>query len=322
MRLKLLLAGLALLLLSPTAAYEEELRLAFVGDLDPWMMRAAGARARARLAAATADCQVVFGNLECALTEQRVPLRSKTGATVLAGATQTAPKARDYLLKAPPSLAPLLRETGFTVVSLANNHTMDYGASGLLDTLAALKAADLGYCGAGADLGQARAPFYVSLPQARVGLVAYSEIAPLGSKATLHSPGIAWFAYPPGASDRERILGSVRQARSAGADLVVVSLHWGKESSTEVEPYQRTFARQLLAGGADCVIGHHPHVLRSVEDYGGKTIAYSLGNYLFSRGTSRTVLLKMTFGRDEQGRWRQRALPQYLKVREGLPQIP
>lgn len=306
---------LLLLLLTLLAAAQEptsEVRLAFVGDLDPWLLHSVSAATRARLARATQDCDATFGNLECALTDHPTPLASKSRAAVLAGPSQQAPKARDYLLKAPPAYAPLLKEAGFTILSLANNHSMDYGAAGLADTLSALDGAGLEYCGAGPDLGKARAPRFLDLNGSRVAFIAYSEIAPLGSKATATSPGIAWIAYPP---SRSEVVGSIKNARKAGADIVIVSLHWGKESSTEVEPYQRPFARHLIDSGADAVIGHHPHVLRAVETYRGKTIAYSLGNYLFSKGTSRTLLLKLTFEGGEQ-----RAEPLYLRCRGGIPQ--
>lgn len=310
--MKRLLLLLLLTLLAVAQEGSEEVRLSFVGDIDPWLLQSVSAATRARLARATEDCDAAFGNLECALTDHPTPLASKAGAAVLAGPTQVAPKARDYLLKAPPAYAPLLKEAGFSILSLANNHSMDYGPSGLHDTLAALDEAGLDYCGAGPDLGKARAPRFLELNGTRVAFVAYSEIAPLGSKATATAPGIAWIAYPPG---RSEVVGSIRNAREAGADLVIVSLHWGKENSTEVEPYQRIFARHLIDSGADAIIGHHPHVLRAVESYRGKTIAYSLGNYLFSKGTSRTLLLKLTFQGDAQ-----RAEPRYLRCRGGIPQ--
>jgi len=306
---------LLLLLLTLLAAAQEgstAIRLAFVGDVDPWLLHSVSAATRARLARATEDCHASFGNLECALTDHATPLASKSRAAVLAGPTQKAPKARDYLLKAPPAYAPLLKEAGFTILSLANNHSMDYGPVGLGDTLAALDEAGLEYCGAGPDLGKARAPRFLELNGRRVAFIAYSEIAPLGSKATATSPGIAWIAYPP---SRSEVVGSIRNARKAGADLVIVSLHWGLENSTAVEPYQRTFARHLIDSGADAIIGHHPHVLRAVESYRGKTIAYSLGNYLFSKGTSRTLLLKLTCGEGTQT-----ADPRYLQCRGGIPQ--
>lgn len=299
---------LLLLTLVSVAQDDTSIRLAFVGDLDPWMLKSAGQATRQRLARSVQDCDAVFGNLECTLTNHPTPLQSKSRATVLAGPTKAAPKSRDYLLKAPPDTAPFLKEAGFSILSLANNHSMDYGPTGLQDTMAALDEAGIDYCGAGPDLAKARAPRILG----SVAYIAYSEIAPLGSKATLTSPGIAWIPYPPSRSD---VVGSIKNARKAGAEIVIVSLHWGLESSSVVEPYQRVFARHLIDSGADAVIGHHPHVLRAVETYKGKTIAYSLGNYLFSKGTTRTLLLKLTF-KDGQ----QTADPRYLNVRAGIPQ--
>ncbi len=200
---------------------------------------------------------VVFGNLEGPLTDGGEPWPDKK-----------------YLFRTPPArVAPALARAGFDVVSLANNHTLDYGAAGLYDTLDALHDAGIRAVGAGTDLSRARRAAVIEAGGQRIGFLAYSNTFPRGFWAGAGRPGTAFGHAAHVRADvaalRERV------------DTVVVSFHWGREATTELRDYQPMLARAAIDAGADIVAGHHPHVLQGVERYGDGVIFYSLGNFTF-----------------------------------------
>ncbi len=198
---------------------------------------------------------LTFGNLECAVT--------KRGFTTN----------KAYRLKADPKVVPALSEAGFDVLSLANNHTMDCGRLGLLETLSSLKGAGISTVGAGKDSLDARKPVLESVHGIRVAFLAFTD-APDGS-----SPCLAWI-------DSARVVQAVREAKKQ-ADLVLVSFHWGEEYATAPLPYQKALAHAVIDAGAALVIGHHPHVIEGVERYKQGLIAYSLGNFVFDQHEER-----------------------------------
>lgn len=200
---------------------------------------------------------ILFGNLEGPLTDGGEPFPDKR-----------------YLFRTPPvKVAPALARAGFDVVSLANNHTLDYGVPGLYDTLDALYDAGIHAVGAGASLARARHPAILETDGHRIGFLAYSNTFPEGFWAQPDRPGTAFGHLHHVRADvtalRERV------------DTVVVSFHWGRESTTELRPYQPLLARAAIDAGADIVAGHHPHVLQGVERYRDGIILYSLGNFTF-----------------------------------------
>ena len=163
-----------------------------------------------------------------------------------------------------------LKVAGFDVINLANNHMMDWGISGLRETLARLSDVGLPTIGAGETLKEARRPAIIERKGLRVAFLGYSASG-------------AWDARPqdPGTApiDRELILDDVQAIRS-GADLVVVSLHMGAVSEYPM-PEGRRLVHELVDNGVDLILGHGPHVMQGVELYKGKVIAYSLGNFIF-----------------------------------------
>jgi poly-gamma-glutamate capsule biosynthesis protein CapA/YwtB (metallophosphatase superfamily) len=184
---------------------------------------------------------------------------------------------KQYAYRSDPAHAKLLAsEAGVDVVTLANNHSMDYGKDALLDTFKYLTEQKIAYVGAGRDRKRAFQPIYLSGNGVRVGFIGVSRVVPEQSwKAGTNKPGTA-DTYDP--SDAVK---SIREAASK-ADLVVVLAHWGKERSDYPEAYQKTLARTYIDAGADLIIGSHPHVLQGFEQYKGKWIAYSLGNFIFT----------------------------------------
>ncbi len=213
-----------------------------------------------------------IGNLEAPLT--------KTG-TVAANKT--------YTFKVPPRFAPAIKESGIDIVTLANNHMLDFGCEGLTNTLAALDSVGVRHCGAGENLQQASAPAILQACGLRVAFVGFTLTFPKEFWATAHSCGTC-FA-------EESLLARVLQECERAADLTVVSFHWGEEKRTTPKDYQPQLAHQAIDLGADLVLGHHPHVLQGLEIYKNRLIAYSLGNYVFgsySQDARTSMVLQVT----------------------------
>ncbi len=296
---------------SPGLLRQSSVEISFVGDVYPEMMDGITEKSLEKQREYFKESDIVFCNLESPITRSN----SKTG-----GKSAEAVKAKkDYILKSDPSTAGYLKKSGITAVSLANNHIMDYGDVGLKDTINILKKLNIGYCGAGDNVSEAESALIVDVRGRKVAFAGFSEIKPIGSAAGDYYPGIATIQYPPGKADLLKIKRSMEKAAKEGAEIFIVSIHWGKEHSGKIESYQREFARQLIDEGVDCVVGHHPHVLRDVEYYGDKTIAYSLGNYFFMSPVGKTIILKVRFKRDFMGKWTQKAVVEKMKIKNGIP---
>ena len=186
---------------------------------------------------------------------------------------------KEYTLRADPEAVAALRAGGFNVVSLANNHAMDYGWPPLKETLDLLDREGIAHCGAGADLAAARAPALLTVNGLRLAFLAYSLTYPKEFYATSSRPGTA-----PG---YEAYLRADIPAAKAQADLVVVFFHWSGEGLNYPRDYQRRLGRLAVDLGAALVLGHHPHVLQGLEVYHGGLIAYSLGNFAFGSYSER-----------------------------------
>jgi poly-gamma-glutamate synthesis protein (capsule biosynthesis protein) len=170
-----------------------------------------------------------------------------------------------------PAAAKALREAGANAVTLANNHILDAGPSGVLDTIDACHAAGVRAFGAGNDRVSAELPLFIELSGVRVALLAMAEEEFCGATAT--SAGAA-ILDPIHSADR------IRAARSAAA-VVIAVVHGGNEYAPTPSPRCIDWYRSLVDAGADAVISHHPHVLQGAELYNGRPIVYSLGNFAF-----------------------------------------
>jgi poly-gamma-glutamate synthesis protein (capsule biosynthesis protein) len=215
---------------------------------------------------------ITLGNLEAPLTG--------------GGAEFTGKKFR---FKASPKAAAALRASGFSVVTLANNHIMDFGTVGLQETLGNLASEKILHAGAGENLDAARRPALVERKGKKIAFLAYSLTQPLDFFAAENRAGTA-----PGYARFFRE--DIRKAKSA-ADYVVVSFHWGAERATFPKAYQVEAARRAIDAGADLIIGHHPHVLQGIERYRGGLILYSLGNFAFgsmSNHANTSVIARIT----------------------------
>lgn len=200
---------------------------------------------------------------------------------------------KQYTFRANPKVLPAVKEAGIDILSLANNHVLDYGHYAFNETLENLKSNGLSCVGAGKDINEAFKPVIYEKKNKKVAFFGASRVIPTGSwYAGNDWPGVA------GAYNPERLLQSIEDV-SEYADIIVVYLHWGVERETIPKPYQRSLARLLIDNGVDVVVGTHPHVLQGFEYYKGKLIAYSLGNFVFTNIKNDSLILNVEFDEGE-----------------------
>ncbi len=204
----------------------------------------------------TAQADVSFANLECPITSRGVP----TGGIAF---------------WAVPEVTEGLDFAGFDVLSLANNHSDDYGEVGLQDTLDRLEEEGIAYVGVGHDAEAAHAGAIVDVQGLRVAFLAYNHIEPRYRGDAEGVGGAVWL-------EPEVVYEDVNRA-DAEADLVVVSFHWGTEYSPLPDSFQREVARGAVEAGADLILGHHSHVVGAVSFLDDGFVAYSLGNFVFDQ---------------------------------------
>ncbi len=194
---------------------------------------------------------------------------------------------KQFTFRAKPEHVNVLTASGINMVTLANNHILDFGLDALQDTLEILKGNNIGFAGAGQNVDEASKPLYITKNDCKVAFIASSHVIPFVSwTAGPNKPGVA-VTYDPA-----RTLAEIEEARKT-ADVVVVYVHWGEEMKNTPVPYQKNLARMYIDKGADIVIGAHPHVLQGLEYYKNSIIAYSLGNFIFTNTRSDTAVLNI-----------------------------
>ncbi|GEM_PF-501244 len=207
-------------------------------------------------------------------------------------------KDKQFTFRVPPRHARGLKDGGFDLLHLANNHILDYGPEGLFDTIATLDSLSLLYVGAGENIAAAYRPVILVRENAageklRFGFLGFSLTHPEDYYAGKNKPGTA-FPF------RERYVAAL-DSLAPQVDIMVVSFHWGAEKMVKPKPYQIDLAHTAIEHGADLVLGHHPHVLQSLELYRPRPgapqglIAYSLGNFAFgsySPSSRTSIILK------------------------------
>ena len=220
---------------------------------------------------------------------------------------------KNYTFRAHPRVLPVLRRH-LDGVTLANNHSGDYGREAFAEMLGLLQQNGLAQAGGGMNLAEAHRPWIVERKGLRIALLSYNEFMPRSFEALHDAPGIAW-------SEDEQVVDDIRRARSVHkADLVIPFMHWGWENEHTANARQRLLARKMIDAGADAVIGGHPHVTQDIEHYQGKPIVYSVGNFVMKETDNdaqrQAWVLRMVF--DRQG-----ALGfQTQAVRIGMDGIP
>jgi poly-gamma-glutamate synthesis protein (capsule biosynthesis protein) len=203
-----------------------------------------------------------------------------------------------------PELAEGLAEAGFDVLTIANNHMLDYGEESLQETLQVLKRHNLPFTGAGRNLEEAATPVVLERKGLKVGVLGYSSTLPQGAAAGPDAMGVnplrAATAYRP-LRDTDEYPGLVPEivtwavpedlermrddiwALKRKADVVLINQHWGTSMTPRVHDFQREIGRAAIDAGADAVFGGHQHVLSAIEFYKGKPILHCTGNLIFDK---------------------------------------
>lgn len=204
---------------------------------------------------------------------------------------------KQFTFRIDPDYVSILSESGVDLVTLANNHVLDYGKDALTDTFRTLNDAGIAFAGAGQSLKRAAKLIRKKVNGHTFGFLAASRVFPdVSWNVENAQPGV-FSAYDP-----SRLVAAVQHARSQ-CDVLCVYVHWGIERNTTPEQYQVSMAHALIDAGADAVIGAHPHVLQGIELYKGKPVFYSLGNFIFYQNTDRTAAAKLTLNPDGKAFW-------------------
>ena len=205
------------------------------------------------------SADVVVGNLECPATEIKAPVHKK------------------FIFRAEPQWLHTLKQHGFTHLNLANNHSIDQGRRGLMDTRRNIIKAGMVPVGADSTMVAASQPVLLTQTPRKVWLVASLRLA---LENYTYLPAKPCVSQEP----MDSLLMQVsRIKKDDPSAVVIVSFHWGGEHTLEPVPSQRLEARRLIDAGADALICHHTHTLQSVEHYRGKPIYYSIGNFIFDQ---------------------------------------
>jgi hypothetical protein len=198
---------------------------------------------------------LTVGNLECVVS------------------TKGQPEPKEFTFEANPRGFERLRAAGFDIVSVANNHSGDFGKAAFMDMLDHLPRYGIATLGGGPTLAAAHQPVIATVRSTTIGFLAYCEIGPENFAATSTTPGHAWL-------DPALIRADIAALRPR-VDFIIVFTHWGIEYVLRENAHQQAMARLAIDAGADLVVGAHPHVIQPYELYRGKLIVYSLGNFVF-----------------------------------------
>ena len=213
------------------------------------------------------------------------------------GGTPTPDKT--YTFRADPPTVRYLNDMGVNAVGIANNHAFDFGEQAFADTLKTLEDAQIPYCGGGRNINEASAPLYFVVDDTKIGIIAATQIErndyPDTRGATDTASGVFRCMNP------SRLLSDITEA-SAKCDYLVVFIHWGTESTNEIDWLQQDQAPKIAAAGADIIIGAHPHVLQGITKSKGIPVFYSLGNFWFNSKDLDTGLAQLTLSESEAGR--------------------
>ncbi len=205
---------------------------------------------------------------------------------------------KDYTFRSAPKNAELLKQMGVDIVSLANNHALDYGRDALSDTFAVLDEAGIDYVGAGENIDRASEVVVYENQGKKIGFFASSRVIYQSDWVATSSRNGMQSAY-----DIDYMAEAIKKAKEK-CDYLIVYLHWGVEYNNYPEDYQREWARLYIDAGADAVIGCHPHVVQGFEIYNGCPIVYSLGNFWFNSATKDSMYVELTVNGDNTSKLR------------------
>jgi Bacterial capsule synthesis protein PGA_cap len=233
------------------------------------------------------DPATAFGRISSVLGSADLTMLNLETAVTRRGTAQP----KTYHFRTRPAAFAALRDAGVDVVTMANNHVLDYGQAGLADTLAAARAASFPVVGIGHDAAAAWAPYLTRIGGVPIAIVGVSQVAQLASSwvATSTRPGEA------NAINLDRTLAAVRAARKL-AKIVIVFMHWGTEGQPCPDAAQLSLAPRLAAAGASIIIGAHAHMLQGSGWIGRTFVAYGMANFLWWENSYSTAtgLLELT----------------------------
>ena len=226
------------------------------------------------------QAQIVVGNLECPATKIEAPVF------------------KQFIFRAEPEWLDTLCQHGFTHLNLANNHSIDQGREGLIDTKQNIEKAGMIPIGAGQNMTEASQPVLLASEPRNVWLIPSLRLA---------LENYAYLTDKPCVSQEpmDSLLSCVLRLRRADSTaVIIVSLHWGGEHTLEPVPRQRHDAHMLVHAGADVLICHHTHTLQTIEDYHGHKIYYSIGNFIFDPTkplNSKACIVRLTVTKEKDG---------------------
>lgn len=228
---------------------------------------------------------ITFGNLESPIVPDGTPEPDSTG-----------------IFHAPSLAATALAQGGFTIVNTANNHAWDGGTAAVQETMRCLTRAGVLFVGEGFGRDMAEQPVIVRRRGWRVAFFGVTRAWNPAPYTFYQHAGANWVAW----GDPSWIYPAIRTLRASGrADLIVVSVHGGKEYADTPATYHSDFLRGLVDAGADLILAHHPHVLQRVVRYKGTPIAHSLGNFVFLQAdpwTRLSAILRVEVAPDKRMR--------------------
>ena len=252
------------------------------------------------------------GDAAAAAGDPSAPLRPMArqlaGADITVGNLEStlsddgAPRQGDDSFEAPPAVLRGLGDAGFDVLSLANNHTGDYGREALVETVRTFDGSGIAPVGAGADRQEAWRPVVVERHGVRVGFLAFNAIGETW-RAGPESSGAASLHMQPRTGDivpaeLDRLADRVRRLADR-TDVTIVLPHWGEQYVHQPVPDQLRVGRRLLEAGATIVVGGHPHWVQDVQRHEGRFVVHSLGNFVFDMDfepeTQEGIVLQLTF---------------------------
>jgi poly-gamma-glutamate synthesis protein (capsule biosynthesis protein) len=237
---------------------DNTVRIVFAGDImldgGPGHIVTTGGDPFAHVATVLQDADLTIGNLECAIVKE--------------GHAEDKP----FTFRGPAKSLPVLKKY-FSALSLANNHSGDWGKHGFLTELDLLRESGIPFFGGGANAREARRPLVLTARGKRIAFLAYNDYPPQRFAAGPSTPGTAWLVEKDAVRD-------IQQATKQ-ADFVVLFLHWGEDLEPTVTPEQKAMGHALIDAGADAIIGGHPHLTQDEEWYKDKPIVYSIGNFVF-----------------------------------------
>lgn len=203
--------------------------------------------------------QLVVANLECPATKIEKPVF------------------KNYIFRGEPEWLVTLREHGITHLNLANNHSIDQGRDGLIDTRDNILKAGMMPIGAGATMDEAAEPVLLATTPRNVYFLASLRLALENTSYLPDKPSVSQESF-------DTLVAKVKKLKTCDPGCcIIVSLHWGAEHMLRPAVQQLSQAHQLIDAGADCLICHHTHTMQTVEQYKGKTIYYSIGNFIFDQ---------------------------------------